>query len=206
MKICCLSDLHGYLPEVPDCDLLLLGGDYCRNHNNTDWYKNELNDWLKNIAVGSDTKIVGVAGNHDFAFQHFPNLPDLLNWDYLRDSDTTFNGLKIWGSPWQKRFFDWAFNLDEWDLAARWELIPEGTDILLLHSPPYGIGDYVEGGGNVGSPSLLRRIEEIKPKLVVFGHIHGGNGIYQLGSTTLVNAAYCNEQYKPGQAIHCIEL
>lgn len=24
MKICCVSDLHGYTPEIPDCDLLLI--------------------------------------------------------------------------------------------------------------------------------------------------------------------------------------
>jgi hypothetical protein len=28
---------------------------------------------------------------------------------YLQDAETTVRGLRIWGSPWQPRFFDWVF-------------------------------------------------------------------------------------------------
>ncbi len=30
---------------------------------------------------------------------------------YLEDSETTINGIRIWGSPWQPEFGRWMFNL-----------------------------------------------------------------------------------------------
>ncbi len=30
---------------------------------------------------------------------------------YLKDSETTINGIRIWGSLWQPEFGGWAFNL-----------------------------------------------------------------------------------------------
>lgn len=214
MRICCLSDLHGHLPPVPDCDLLLLGGDYCRDHTDLFWYARTFKAWVDEAA--KTRKVIGVAGNHDFIFQEQPDMVPAMDWEYLEDSGTEWNGLKIWGSPWQPRFFDWAFNADEPDLKERWALVPEGTDILLLHGPPRGYGDKVPrrpaprmcgtfdddkqwpGHEHTGSPSLLARILEVKPKLVVAGHIHSGYGVYKIGDhTTFVSAALVNEQYQP---------
>lgn len=192
MRICCLSDLHGNLIQVPDCDLLILAGDLCRNHRDYLWYSRSFKSWIDYNA--NKCKIVGVAGNHDFIFQNNPHeVPD-MNWTYLQDSGTKWNGLNIWGSPWQKRFCDWAFNADEDDMKNRWELIPKDTDILVLHGPPYGYGDKTSEE-NVGSPSLLEKIKEIKPKLVVAGHIHSGYGIYDIEGTVFVNAALVDERY-----------
>jgi len=214
MRICCLSDLHGHLPPVPECDLLLLGGDFCRDHTDLFWYRRSFKAWVDEAA--KRCKVIGVAGNHDFIFQENPDMVPAMDWEYLEDSGTEWNGLKIWGSPWQPRFFDWAFNADEPDLKARWALIPEGTDILLLHGPPRGYGDKVPrrpaprmcgtfdddkkwpGHEHTGSPSLLERILEVKPKLVVAGHIHSGYGVYKIGdATTFISASLVNEQYHP---------
>lgn len=104
----------------------------------------------------------------------------------------------------QPRFHDWAFNLDEHELAKKWADIPDDTDILILHGPPHGIGDLArdERGMpvHVGSPSLAKRIEEIRTRLVVFGHIHAGYGVYKSGRTTYVNASHCDERYRPVNA------
>ncbi|MCK4490026.1 MAG: hypothetical protein KAU23_07180 [Anaerolineales bacterium] len=50
------------------------------------------------------------------------------------------DGTKFYGSPWQPWFYDWAFNLQRGpEIRSKWELIPEGIDILITHGPPYGI-------------------------------------------------------------------
>lgn len=202
MKIVAMSDLHGILPEVPECDLLLLGGDLCplKNHQveyQADWLNTTFRTWLEQVPA---RKIVGVAGNHDFVFERAGGLvPDDLPWTYLQDSGTNWEGLRIWGSPWQPKLVGWAFGLEEEELAARWELIPEGTDIVVLHGPPYGFGDGIpeeEGVRRVGSPSLQQRLERLQARLVIFGHIHEGRGEWHQGRTRLANVTILDESYQ----------
>ena len=201
MKLVAVSDLHGTLPEIPSCDLLLIGGDICpvTNHKvefQGQWLDTIFREWLRRQPA---RKIVCVAGNHDFVFEQLPELvPRDLPWTYLQDSATEWEGLRIYGTPWQPWFYDWAFNLYEPQLKVKWDLIPPGTDILVLHGPPYGYGDGVaERGGmrRTGSPSLLRRIEEVAPKLAIFGHIHEGRGDWQFGTTRLANVTILDAAY-----------
>jgi Icc-related predicted phosphoesterase len=216
MRVCCLSDLHGHLPEVPECDLLLLGGDYCSRGYEPWWYRDTLAPWLAGLS--KRMTVIGVAGNHDFVFERSPHLVPEMAWTYLQDSGTTFRGMNVWGSPWQPRFYDWAFNADEPELERVWAKIPQGTDILLLHGPPRGYGDRSRyrhnheddttwpGYEHAGSPSLTARIEVVKPRLVVCGHIHADYGRYQLGNTIVVNAAYVGEQYQPAHEPVLVDL
>ena len=202
VKICAASDLHGTLPDIPPCDLLLLGGDLCpvSDHDigfQAEWLDTTFRRWLEAIPA---RKVVGVAGNHDFVFERCPDLvPGDLPWTYLEDSGVTWEGLRLWGTPWQPWFYNWAFNLYEPSLVAKWAMIPPDTDILVLHGPPHGYGDGVPRSGGMdhtGSPSLLRRIEEIAPRLAIFGHIHEGRGEWQVGRTTLANVTILDEQYE----------
>jgi Icc-related predicted phosphoesterase len=142
--------------------------------------------------------VVGIAGNHDFIFQERPDQVPALSWTYLQDSGTEYRGFRLWGTPWQPYFYDWAFNLYEKDLVEKWRLIPDDTDILLVHGPPHGYGDVSPySQAHTGSPGLLSRIQDIQPRLVVSGHIHSGYGQYQIGPTVFVNASYVDEEYKP---------
>lgn len=205
MKIVAISDMHGQLPEVPDCDLLLIAGDICpvEDHRvsfQAKWLDREFRGWLGSLT--HVRKVVGIAGNHDFIFQQSPDfVPDDLPWTYLLDQLTEFEGLRIWGSPWQPWFFDWAFNLQPDELRDKWALIPEGIDILVVHGPPFGFGDAVQRGKDdielCGCKHLLARIQELKPRLVVFGHIHEGRGQWQLGPTTLANVTLLDLRYQP---------
>ncbi len=205
MKIACVSDLHGYFPKIPECDVLLLGGDYCPAKDQFWWFRDSFKPWID--EVGKETKIIGVAGNHDSLFEEYPDLIPKMNWTYLQDSGCEYGGLNFWGSPWQPRFYDWAFNADEDELKTKWDLIPENTDVLLLHGPPRGFGDFSPyGNEHTGSPSLLEKIKSVKPKLAIAGHIHAGYGRYQIDDTIFLNCSFVNEKYKPKNDIQIVEL
>ena len=129
IKIVAVSDMHGYLPDnIPPCDLLLLAGDLTpvQNHGiqfQAEWLEGPFRSWLRRQPA---RKIVGIAGNHDFIFEHAADVvPTDLPWTYLQDSYLMWEGLKIWGTPWQPTFFDWAFNGNPEKLQRQWDLIPE---------------------------------------------------------------------------------
>lgn len=203
MIIDCISDLHGYFPTLEGGDLLVVAGDLTKQDTVNDWEAFFL--WLDNQKY---TKKVFVSGNHDNQSM------SQFDWDdaeYLSDSGTEFKGLKIWGSPWVKYFIGMnpycaAFTCQtEAELSAKWEMIPKDTDILVTHSPPFRILDENRYGIECGSPTLRWRLDEIKPKLHVFGHIHecGGQKIYykhqmqeNCSSTICVNASVVDEYYR----------
>jgi len=210
LKIKALSDLHGYLPDIKEeCDLVLISGDICpvRDHSinrQYQWLQKEFRAWLKTIPA---RKIVVIAGNHDFIAEQFDLAPLLPECIYLQDNGVEFEGLHIYGTPWQPTFYNWAFNLDEPDLAKKWALIPENTDILVVHGPPFGYGDMTTRGEPVGSTTQLERLNQLKAKLVVCGHIHGAYGIYEMpNGTKVVNASILNERYEPENKIIDLEL
>lgn len=163
--------------------------------------------WYDNIN-NYDTKVF-IAGNHDFGFEDDnQKLRGLLTGyktiDYLEDElmmvgeDDYEDMIKIWGTPWQPEFHNWAFNLPRGEkLKEKWDMIPMNTDILITHGPPLGKLDYVRyTNENVGCEELMKRVEEIKPKIHVFGHIHEGYGYVFDGNTHFINAAVLNGRYE----------
>ena len=66
-------------------------------------------------------------------------------------------------------------------------LIPAGLDVLVTHVPPAGIGDDAEMAGRQGCADLRRRVEEVCPRLHLFGHIHRDGGLWREGATTFAN-------------------
>ncbi|MDB5171738.1 MAG: Calcineurin-like phosphoesterase [Phycisphaerales bacterium] len=203
MRVTAISDIHGHLIPIAPCDLLLIAGDICpvRDHSlqtQAAFLDGPFRKWLAEIPARN---VVGVAGNHDFLFENDPDrMPPDLRWIYLQDRAAELDGLNVYGTPWQPRFYDWAFNLDEADLARKWEMIPAGTDILISHCPPQGFGDKTVRGLGTGSPSLLEAIRRVRPRLAVFGHIHEGRGRWTIevdGQTVqLANASLMDERYR----------
>lgn len=203
MLICNVSDLHGHLIDIPDCDLLLIAGDVTPLSVDRDfkksiiWYNTIFNDWIQQLKARG-IAIIMVAGNHDFIFEkgHDIIVPH-LDCCYLNHNETTFKDLIIYGAPYSLPFNNWAFNVPEVELEKKWAQISNDTDIIIVHGPPYEYGDKCEDGRLMGSTSLTERIKSIKPSLVVTGHIHHSYGTYMLDATTIINASVCTEKYKP---------
>ena len=85
-------------------------------------------------------------------------------------------------TPW-----DWSFDLDEDQAAARLEACPDGA-ILLVHSPPLGHVDVAGDGRHLGSRAVLEAIERTAPPLVLCGHIHESWGREsRIGPSRVVN-------------------
>ena len=85
----------------------------------------------------------------------------------------------------------------EEELKQKFDLIPEGTDILICHSPPAGILDRNVFGQSCGSSALLKSIYRVRPRVVVFGHIHESYGRVEKDGIFFVNASTCTTDYRP---------
>lgn len=195
MLIDCISDLHGFKPDLPGGDLLIICGDL------TAWDKrdeyDQFNLWLASFPYRC--KIV-IAGNHDGLLERKRVTIGNENTHYLCDSGFEFEGLKIWGSPYTPKFENWFFMRNRGqDIQRHWNLIPHDTDILVTHGPPYGIFDEVDDGVHAGCKDLRKTIQDkIKPKIHCFGHIHEGGGkTTTINDTTYVNCSYVDERYQP---------
>lgn len=199
MKICVISDTHlkhHYLGTLPDADMIIHCGDFTSVGKY--WQVVEFMKWYSKLEQYK-YKLV-IAGNHDWLFENNGILARGLvpqNIIYLEDSGAEIEGIKFYGTPVSKPFRDWAFNRPEEKLAQYWAAIPDDTDVLITHDPPYLIGDYVPRDRNHhGSPSLYYEvIQRIKPKFHLFGHIHEGNGIKVIENTTFINASNLDGDY-----------
>jgi Icc-related predicted phosphoesterase len=193
--------LNGFLPSG---DILLCAGDISSRGSITElenFFK-----WFDGID-NYDTKVF-IAGNHDFGFQdENEKIKGLLTGyktiEYLQDErldlfDEEDQQLVIYGSPWQPEFNNWAFNLPRGEkIKEKWDLIPNDVDILITHGPPFSKLDYVPYNNiNVGCEELLLKVQGIKPKIHLFGHIHEGSGYVFDGNTHYINAAVLNGRYE----------
>ena len=203
--------------DLPGGDLLIHAGDFMTSgYSVTE--ATQFFEWFDSID-NYEYKIF-IAGNHDRVMQDVPDemlgiLTAYKSIDYLQDNECAMyydgpNGdipdsvVRIYGSPWQPEFYNWAFNLPRngAGLASKWEAIPANTDILVTHGPAFGYLDDTTGrrGTHLGCELLTERIKEFKPKIHVCGHIHTGHGHYFDGHTHFFNAAILDERYNYTQA------
>ena len=209
MRITLISDTHSKHKQIthdlPGGDLLVCAGDI--SDRGLQYEIKQFCEWFNNLH--SYTHKIFIAGNHDWGFQDNPiAVKEMLelypNITYLQD-DFTYIGddaqsmVKIYGSPWQPRFMNWAFNADRGeDIQQHWDKIPNDTDILITHGPAFGYLDTLIGESvPLGCENLANKILEVKPKIHVCGHIHSGYGhkVNADGSMHFFNAAVLGEQY-----------
>lgn len=188
MRIVAVADTHLYHDELvlPPGDLFIHAGDLCRRGTMAELVAAAA--WIQQLPY---RRKVVVAGNHDWPFVHEPAGARRRLGDgvvYLEDAEANVDGLRVYGSPWQPEFNEWAFNLPRGaPLAERWKRIPPGLDVLVTHGPPAGIGDRSGMEERAGCADLRERVFEVRPRLHLFGHIHGDRGVWVEGGTTFVN-------------------
>lgn len=195
MRIVCISDTHLRNVDVPPGDLLIHAGDLTMTGTLEEVAT--FNRWLGQLPHAH--RIV-IAGNHDYAFETQPARAraEITNAVYLEDALFEVEGLRIWGAPWQPWFCAMAFNLRRGpEIREKWERIPEKPDVLITHGPPARICDRTSSGEHVGCADLKDVVEQRRPRLHVFGHIHEGYGTVVTPATTYVNASICDVRYRP---------
>ena len=202
MKLLIVSDTHGMhwlLPKLPEADIFIHCGDFANSGRYAEEYI-DFNEWLDKVPVPKPHRLL-CAGNHDVkldAYHAESSLKTaahgrglLTNGVYLQDQSITLLGKKFYFSPWTPSFCGWGFNADRGDqIRPFWEQIPDDTEILITHGPPYGILDKSVRESDerypmfphLGCEELAKRIKDLKYlRLHAFGHIHGGMGIWALG-------------------------
>jgi hypothetical protein len=141
-----------------------------------------------------------------------------IDIQYICDSGTKFEGLKIWGCPWSHRFLGinpkccaFTYFDETWFYDDKVSKIPHDTDILITHAPAFGIldGIPIEDGSeyHAGSTALQGWLEYVeRPRLHVFSHIHEAYGqgeylaTYNDKMMISVNCSIMNKNYKPVNA------
>jgi len=232
-KIVAFSDIHMEFDNLilPFGDILVFAGDAT-----TQGTENEVMyflSWLQS-QKSKYRAIIFIGGNHDRLLEQDPSLFRQLKEEYAPDTIylesssyvDPISKLKFFGLPYCQ-FINgrWCFERSESEMEEIVKSIPKDTDILISHGPPFEILDnfyrnrevidptarfgfrYEKTELRVGGKALLKKIEGIKPKYVIFGHIHETYGRYvdKLG-IHYVNAALLNESYELTRTAQIIEI
>ena len=215
LKIVCISDTHSKTDGLilPAGDILLHAGDFTKTG-----LPSEILSFNEFLSKQPFKYKLLIAGNHDLTFdtkgypsiiekrllKQKPNFPYkdhlslpkdfnpkklITNAIYLEDSGVIIEGRSFYGTPWTSERSTTGFKLDKEGLKEKWKLIPKGIDVLLTHTPPFGILDRCKSGTEAGCEELLMELQRIQPKYHVFGHIHDGYGTEKRGDTMFLNAS-----------------
>jgi Icc-related predicted phosphoesterase len=189
LSLVLLSDSHELHREidVPCGDILIHAGDFTMFGRSLSAIE-DFNAWLGEMP--HRIKIV-VPGNHEYFLEADQSRRLLIsNAIVLINEGVEVEGLRIWGSP-ATPLYGGAFGLSSSEEQRRlYAHMPATTNVLITHGPPHGILDVAPGSRiHSGSAELLEAVQRIRPRLHVFGHVHGAYGIFETEHTTFVNAA-----------------
>lgn len=202
-----ISDTHNRHNEleIPPCDFLIHCGDFTmsgKEHEVLDFLS-----WLDSLDHVKNK--VFVAGNHELTLDPEHSRSDINLYSeilqlqlsnpsciYLHNESVELDGVKFYGTPFSKKFGNWAFGYEEEEAFRIFEDIPADTDVIISHGPPFLIQDKAKHGNrDTGSAALGNRIVEVRPTFHFFGHIHESRGMKTNEGTLHVNASILDEKY-----------
>lgn len=218
MKVCAMSDLHGFLPkDVESCELVCICGDISPLYIQANtikmkkWLFDKFKPWCESLSCD---KVLFIAGNHDWICNDI----DFMQTIFPKDDKVTYlfhenyiytskNGKEysIFGTPYCKLFGNWAFMKLDSKLAELYSDIPNNLDILLVHDQAYGYGDILEigstpwaDGSHIGNKELTKAILNKQPKYMFTAHLHTTtHDCVEIGSTKRYNVSIKDEKYNP---------
>ena len=192
MRIVIVSDTHCLHEQlgVLSGDVLIHCGDFCDGFHPNDSDVDAMDEWFGRQEF---ELIVAIGGNHDIAAQDREEHGEDVfeNVVYLTDDSIEVGGLNFYGAPWIPRLQGWGYYKSDPELREKWELIPDDTDVLITHTPPFGILDKPRTTDSQGCPHLRHRVDALAQlKLHCFGHIHASYGVQDVSpELTFCNAA-----------------
>jgi len=161
-----------------DADVVVAAGDFASMHIGL--------GKLIDMLVVIETPTILVPGNNETEEALREACQGWKAATVLHGEGTAIDGVDFYGlgggvptTPWE-----WSFDLTEEEAAAKLAEAPEGG-VLVVHSPPKG---HLDGPRELGSEAILRAIEQKRPEVAIFGHIHEDGGKEdRLGPTRLYN-------------------
>lgn len=186
MRILHLSDTHNChhrLRDFPEADVVVHSGDFCMV--GTEQEAIDFMNWFCDLPYKHK---IFICGNHDDCL-YGANIEGLdSNVHFLRNSGIEIEGIKFYGIP--MFLSDCVTERQNQNYAK----IPGDTDVLITHSPAFGILDF-DDNIHYGSEELLTRLSALNLRAHLFGHIHANHGITTIGNTIFSNGAIMNTDY-----------
>jgi len=187
MRILVSSDIHGNVDlleklkeKAKDVNLVLYCGDIAKNPSSSEAQRQDLDNLIATFDE-IDAECRFIRGNCD----NFET-----DSKYFLKREESFGDVRI--VPFEDILttpFGTFREVSEEQIERDLEGIHGGNAIILAHQPPFGAGDDVGKGVHVGSKAILNWIERENPLYWLCGHVHEGNGEYEVGGTKVVNAA-----------------
>ena len=171
MKILCVADYHRdkeianeveNLAEKESVDVIVNAGDFLSE------------DFARKVLDKTKFRTFVVRGNWDYDLK-----ASNKNVTILENKIVKYRGYHFLG-------VDYGY-------YSQIPALAKGIDpkkiVIITHDPPYDILDVSFFGSNAGLLDLRAAVEEVKPALHVFGHIHEAAGVMKHKGTLFVNAA-----------------
>ncbi len=150
--------------------------------------------YLSFIATYTKAPVLYVHGNHDGRYRNSPPEGCIC----IEDSIFEYKGIRILGLGGSIRYSSGLHQYTQNEMEKRIKRLrfklwrEKGFDILLTHSPAFGLGDDNDRA-HEGFNAFIRLIEAYKPLALVHGHTHLNYGhdkkrLIEYQDTLIINA------------------
>lgn len=192
MKIVAISDIHSSYSlslniEKSEGDILIIAGDLTQL--GMEW---EMKKILDKIEKASFKHKIVILGNHEIYTGYSWCKQNYKNIVFLNNEIIDICGVKIYGTPYSKRFSNWSYPYDDIEDCLDKTIPKEDVDIIISHEPP---SDYelslTLSMLDIGNKELRKYLEsQNKNILVISGHCHEcGGRTSTIGKSSCYNVA-----------------